>query len=262
MRAGTFMTPLPIDGLIPSVIEGLAGRSMIVVAPPGSGKTTRLPAALSESGLLSAAHPKVLVLQPRRIAARAAAARVAEERGWSLGGQVGYQVRFERKVSRTTRLQFITEGILTRRLLADPFLESVGAVVIDEFHERNLHTDVALALLREVRQEVRPDLILLIMSATLDAEPVSRFLDGCPIVRAEGRAHPVSVEYRPNDRPASAEAIVPLIEEWLDEPGGKGHLLVFLPGLSEIRRACHRLEADRKASGCPGFAIAWIVLVG
>ena len=236
------MTPLPIDGLIPSVLEGLAGRSLIVVAPPGSGKTTRLPAAISESGLLSAEHPKVIVLQPRRIAARAAAARVAEERGWSLGGPVGYQVRFERRVSRSTRLQFITEGILTRQLLADPFLESIGAVVIDEFHERNLHTDMALALLREVRQDVRPDLILLIMSATLDAEPVARFLDGCPIVRAEGRSHPVSVEYRPTDRPASPEAIVPIVQEWLDEPGGGGHLLVFLPGLSEIRRACSRLE--------------------
>ncbi|MGP0066067.1 MAG: ATP-dependent helicase HrpB [Isosphaeraceae bacterium] len=236
------MTPLPIDPIIPTVIEGLARRSSIVVAPPGSGKTTRLPPAILESGLLSAEHPKVLVLQPRRIAARAAAARVADERGWSLGDQVGYQVRFERRVSRTTRLQFITEGILTRRLLADPFLESIGAVVLDEFHERNLHTDMALALLREVRQDVRPDLILVVMSATLDAEPVARFLGGCPIVYAEGRTHPVAVEYRPTDRPTSPEALAPLVQEWLDRPSESGHLLVFLPGLAEIRRACNRLE--------------------
>jgi ATP-dependent helicase HrpB len=243
------MTPLPIDPLLPSMLERLAERSLIVVAPPGSGKTTRLPAAIAESGLLSAEHPKVLVLQPRRIAARAAAARVAEERGWALGGPVGYQVRFERRVSRETRLQFITEGILTRQLLADPFLESVGAVVLDEFHERNLHTDVALAMLREVRKEVRPDLILVIMSATLDAEPVSRYLDGCPIVRAEGRSYPVSIEYRPTDRPASAEGLVPIVQEWLDKPDGKGHLLVFLPGLSEIRRACSRLEPAARQAG-------------
>ena len=249
------MTPLPIDPFIPSVIEALAGRSAIVVAPPGSGKTTRLPAAISESGLLSAEHPNVLVLQPRRIAARAAATRVAEERGWSLGGQVGYQVRFERRVSRTTRLRFITEGILTRLLLGDPFLESIGAVVLDEFHERSLHTDLALALLREVRQDVRPDLILVIMSATLDAEPVARFLGGCPIVRAEGRSYPVAVEYRPTDRPASAEAILPLVQEWLDDPGGNGHLLVFLPGLSEIRRVCKRLEPIAEQAGARVFPL-------
>ena len=243
------MTPLPIDPFIPTVIEGLAGRSMVIVAPPGSGKTTRLPVALSESGMLSPSHPKVLVLQPRRIAARAAAARVAEERGWELGGRVGYQVRFERRYSRSTRLQFITEGILTRQLLADPFLESVGAVVLDEFHERNLHTDLALALLREVRLEVRPDLILVIMSATLDAEPVSRFLDGCPIIRAEGRSYPVSVEYRPAARPASPESIVPLVQEWLDAFGGEGHLLIFVPGLAEIRRVCSRLEPIVRQAG-------------
>ena len=243
------MIPLPIDAHIPSIIESLAAGSSIVVSPPGSGKTTRLPAALIDSGLLTPDHPKVLVLQPRRIAARAAATRVAEERGWVLGDRVGYQVRFERRVSSSTRLQFITEGILTRQLLADPFLETIGAVVLDEFHERSLHTDLALALLREVRQAVRPDLILLVMSATLDADPVAQFLGGCPIVRAEGRSHPVSVEYRPTDRPTSAEALAPLVQQWLDEPGGRGHLLVFLPGMAEIRRAVHRLEPMAERAG-------------
>ena len=162
------------------------------MAPPGSGKTTRVPPAILRSGLLSADHPGVIVLQPRRVAARAAAARIAEEQGWTLGEEVGYQVRFERRFSPKTRLRFLTEGILTRQLLADPFLESVGAVILDEFHERNLNSDLALALLREVRREVRPDLILVVMSATLDAEPVARFLDDCPIVRSEGRSYEVS----------------------------------------------------------------------
>src|SRR5262249_13363257 len=158
------------------------------------------------------------VLQPRRIAARAAARRVADERGWSLGDQVGYQVRFERRYTEATRLRFVTEGILTRQLLADPFLETVGAVVLDEFHERSLETDLALALLREVRDEVRPDLVLVVMSATLDTGPVATFLGGCPIVVAEGRTHSVAIEYRPADRPSSPEALVPVVQEWLDDP--------------------------------------------
>ncbi len=162
-----------------------------MVAPPGSGKTTRVPPAILDAGLLAPEHPDVIVLQPRRVAARAAAARIADERGWRLGDQVGYHVRFERRFSARTRLRFLTEGVLTRQLLADPFLEGVGAVVLDEFHERSLDGDLALALLCEVRREVRPDLIVVVMSATLDAEPVAQFLDDCPIVRVEGRSYPV-----------------------------------------------------------------------
>ncbi len=243
------MTPLPIDTLIPDCLERLAGGSLVVVAPPGSGKTTRLPAAMLGSGRLSLSHPNVVVLQPRRIAARAAARRVADERGWTLGQEVGYQVRFERRYSDATRLRFLTEGILTRQLLADPFLETVGAVVLDEFHERSLETDLALALLREVRDEVRPDLILVVMSATLDAEPVATFLGGAPVVVAEGRTHPVALEYRPADRPSSPEALVPVVREWLDDPRESGHLLVFLPGMAEIRRAWRRLEPFAEQAG-------------
>jgi ATP-dependent helicase HrpB len=246
---GSGMTPLPIDAHIPGILESLTSRSLVVVSPPGSGKTTRLPAAVLDAGLLARESPRVLVLQPRRIAARAAAARVAVERGWELGGPVGYQVRFERRVSRATRLQFITEGILTRLLLADPFLEGIGAVVLDEFHERNLHTDLALALLREVRQDVRPDLILVVMSATLDAEPVARFLGDCPIIRVDGRSHPVSIEYRPTDRPAGAESLAPVVQQWLDRPDSTGHLLVFLPGMAEIRRAAVRLGPSAERAG-------------
>ena len=243
------MTPLPIDAVLPECLEKLAGGSLVVVAPPGSGKTTRLPAAILGSGRLPAAHPNVVVLHPRRIAARAAARRVADERGWTLGDRVGYQVRFERRYSDATRLRFVTEGILTRQLLADPFLETVGAVVLDEFHERNLESDLALALLREVRDEVRPDLLLVVMSATLDAGRVAEFLGGCPVVIAEGRTYPVAVEYRPADRPSGPDALAPVVQRWLDDPGESGHMLVFLPGMGEIRRAGRRLESMAEAAG-------------
>jgi ATP-dependent helicase HrpB len=236
------MDQLPIDSSLPEIVNRLAGRSLVLVAPPGSGKTTRVPPAILRSGLLSAEYPSVIVLQPRRVAARASAARIAEEQGWLLGEEVGFQVRFERRLSRQTRLRFLTEGVLTRQLLADPFLENVGAVILDEFHERNLNSDLALALVRQVRQTVRPDLIVVVMSATLDAGQVSNYLDGCPIVRVDGGIHEVSVQYRPVNRPADAEHIVPLIEERLLDCRDSGHLLVFLPGFAEIRRVGRRLE--------------------
>ena len=188
------------------------------------------------------------MLQPRRVAARAAAARIADEQGWTLGAEVGYQIRLERRFSRNTRLRFVTEGVLTRQLLADPFLESVGAVILDEFHERNLNSDLALALLRDVRRQVRPDLILVVMSATLDAEPVAQFLGDCPVIRAEGRSHPVTVDYRPADRPASAETLVPLIEEQLDDPRQRSYprLLTWYGRDSPGReKNCDRGESHR-----------------
>jgi ATP-dependent helicase HrpB len=243
------MTELPIDQSIPAVIAALARRSLVLVAPPGSGKTTRVPPALLDSGLLAPDQAGVIVLQPRRIAARSAAARIAQERGWQLGEQVGYHVRFERRYSRRTRLYFLTEGILTRRLLADPFLEHIGAVVLDEFHERSLDGDLALALLAEVRRAVRPDLIVIVMSATIDAEPVARYLDDCPIVRAPGRLHPVEIEYRPADHPASTDAIGRVIEEVAADRQRRGHVLVFLPGFAEIRRAERRIGSWAQESG-------------
>jgi ATP-dependent helicase HrpB len=236
------MDELPIDASLNRITEQLARGSLVLVAPPGSGKTTRVPPAILRSGLLSSEHPMVVVLEPRRVAARAAAARIAEEQGWSLGQEVGYQVRFEHRFSAQTRLRFLTEGILTRQILADPFLDRVGAVVIDELHERSLHGDLALALLREIKQEVRPDLYLIAMSATLDAAPVAKFLNDCPVVQVEGRTHEVTVQYRPVDRPASPESLVPLIAERLSDPRESGHILVFLPGLAEIRRVARRLE--------------------
>src|SRR5919202_5711426 len=150
------MVPLPIDPSIPEIVARTReARSLVLVAPPGAGKTTRVPPALLAAGLLDPEHPNLVMLQPRRVAARASAQRIADENGWALGREVGYQVRFERRIGPDTRLRVATEGVLTRQLLADPFLEGVGAVVLDEFHERNLQTDLALALLREVRDSVR-----------------------------------------------------------------------------------------------------------
>jgi ATP-dependent helicase HrpB len=187
-------------------------------------------------------NPGVIVLQPRRVATRATAARIAEEQNWSLGGEVGYQIRFERRISAATRLRIQTEGILNRQLLADPFLEGIGAVVLDEFHERSLHADLAAAFLREVRRDIRPDLIIVVMSATLDAEPVAQFLDDCPVVRVEGRTFPVETSYHPAVRPASPGAIEPLVREVVAARQAAGHVLVFLPGMAEIRKVQKAIE--------------------
>src|SRR5688500_16601636 len=190
------MVALPIDSFLPEIVVRLReARALVLVAEPGAGETTRVPPAVVRAGLLSAEHPNLVMLQPRRVAARASAQRIAEENGWELGREVGYHVRFDRKIGKDTRLRVLTEGILTRQMLDDPFLEGVGAVILDEFHERSLHTDVTAALLREVRQTVREDLILVVMSATLDAEPVAKFLGDAPIVRVPGRTFPVEISF-------------------------------------------------------------------
>ncbi|MBX6315807.1 MAG: ATP-dependent RNA helicase, partial [Isosphaeraceae bacterium] len=245
------MTPLPIDPLIPEILACLrVGTNLVIVAPPGAGKTTRVPPALVKAELWSRDHPALMMLQPRRIAARAAARRIAEENGWTLGEEVGYQVRFEKKVGPRTRLRVVTEGILNRQLLADPFLEGIGAVVLDEFHERSLHTDLAIALLREVQQSVREDLRLIVMSATLDVEPIARFLGNCPVMRAEGRPYPIEISYHPfpphTPLPEKvARAVGRALE--MGGPGAPGDLLVFLPGAEEIRRSARELEPLARA---------------
>src|ERR687886_1117441 len=160
------MQRLPIDALLAEVVESLRrAPNLVVEAPPGAGKTTRVPPAILDAGL--AGEREMWVLEPRRLAARLVARRVAEERGERLGETVGYQVRFEEIASARTRLRFVTEGVLTRRLLSDPQLSRVRAVVLDEFHERHLQADLALALLRKLQQETRPDLKIVVMSATL-----------------------------------------------------------------------------------------------
>ncbi len=183
----------------------------------------------------------MFVLQPRRLAARAAAARIATERGGEVGGEIGYQVRFERRTSTATRLVVMTEGIFIRMLQDDPFLEHVGAVVFDEFHERSLHSDLALAMVRRVQSEARADLKVVVMSATLDAEPVARYLRDCPVLTSTGRAFPVEISYLRHElsgplEEAVTEAVAGLVDQT------PGDLLVFLPGVGEIRRAAEQLN--------------------
>jgi ATP-dependent helicase HrpB len=230
------MQPLPIDPLLPELCSTLRrARSVVLEAPPGAGKTTRAPRALLDQGVFG--DGELLVLEPRRIAARMAARRVAEELGEEVGATIGYTMRFEEAAGPRTRVRFITEGILTRRLLADKRLRGVGGVVLDEFHERHLHGDIGLALLRRLQETERPDLRLLVMSATLEAAPVAAFLGGAPVLRSEGRMYEVAIEHiaRSDERPLQVQ-IASSVRRLLDE-GLDGDVLVFLPGAAEIRRA-------------------------
>jgi ATP-dependent helicase HrpB len=226
------MKPLPIDASMDAVRDAIARAGACVLeAPPGAGKTTRVPPALLEM-----VSGDVVVLEPRRMAARMAARRVADERGEKVGETVGYAVRFEEARGPKTRLHFVTEGVLTRRLAADPTLEGVSAIVLDELHERHVHTDVALALVRRLREGARRDLVVVAMSATLDAAPVAKFL-GADVVRSEGRVHPLTIVHEdvPDDR-ALELRVASAVRRALTE-SASGHVLVFLPGAGEIRRA-------------------------
>jgi len=218
---------LPIDEHIAGIVATIeARRSAVIVAPPGAGKTTRVSPALSHSG-------KTILLQPRRIAARNLARRISGEQGWTLGDQVGWQIRQEKNFSTRTQLLIATEGILTARLQRDPLLSEFQTIVLDEFHERSIHADLALALARQAFQ-ARDDLRIVVMSATLDAAPVSRFLGDCPMIEVPGRLYPIDVRYRPGTRIEAAveEALVSV----------DGDILVFLPGAREIRDAASRLQ--------------------
>jgi len=237
---------LPIDAVLPELVAALRTHPCVVLrAPTGAGKTTRVPPALLDAGL--AGDGAVVMLEPRRVAARAAAARMAEERGCELGGEVGYQVRFERRAGRSTRILVLTEGLLVRRLVDDPFLEGVGVLVFDEFHERSLDTDLALALARRVQQDARSDLKLVVMSATLDSEEIARWLGGAPIVTSEGRLFPVAHDYleRDDDRPLPL-VVAQHVGRTLEK--SPGDVLVFLPGVGEIQRTKEELRglAERR----------------
>ncbi len=244
--------PLPIDPVLPDVVAALRrGPAVVVRAPPGAGKTTRVPPALLDAGVIGSG--RILVLEPRRVAARAAARRMAAERGGRLGDEVGYQVRFDRQYGPQTRILVVTPGILLRILQDDPFLESAGAVVFDEFHERGLESDLALGMVRLVQQTVRPDFRIIVMSATLAVENVAAFLGGCPVVEGEGRQYPVEVVYEPPSvgarlpRPYVPAAAARAAERLLDRCDGD--LLLFLPGLHEIRQTAHHLEAAARERG-------------
>jgi ATP-dependent helicase HrpB len=219
---------LPIDAALPEIVAALReAPSLVVEAPPGAGKTTRVPRALLEAGVVAG---EIWVLEPRRLPARLAAERVAQELGERVGETVGYTVRFDDVSSARTRLRFVTEGLLTRRLLSDSRLSGIGAVVLDEIHERHVATDLGLALLRRLQRGARPDLRVCAMSATLEAEPLRAFLGDCAAVRSEGRLHPIEIEHleAADERPLHQQvtgSVRRLVREGL-----AGDVLVFLPG--------------------------------
>lgn len=229
---------LPVATVLAEAVAASRGGAAIVTAPPGSGKTMLVPAAVLDD---LPPIQKVVLVQPRRLAARAVARRIAHLRGGEVGGEIGYHVRFDAKVSRETRLVVVTTGILLRRLLDDISLDGIGAVVLDEFHERTIEMDLALGLLVRIRQTLRPDLRIVVMSATLAADSVAKLLGGCPIVHAEGRKFPVEMRYlRRGERRQIEEYIADQLPFALRDT--TGHVLVFLPGVGEIMR-CQRAVA-------------------
>jgi len=218
-------TPLPVDRVLPEIVALVrAEKRAVILAPPGAGKTTRIPPALAAFG-------RTILLQPRRVAARALARRIADERGWTIGNEIGWQIRFERRFTDRTQLLVATEGILTARLQADPLLSDFDFVILDEFHERSIHADLALALVKEAAG-TRDDLTVVVMSATMDPGPVSQFL-GAKVIEIDARRYPIDVRYRANLSMTAA------VREAARD--AKGHILCFLPGAREIERTKNEL---------------------
>jgi ATP-dependent helicase HrpB len=220
------LEPLPIDAHLDEIRDHLAAhRAVVIAAAPGAGKTTRVPPALIDRG-------PVILLQPRRVAARAVTRRIADERGWTIGREAGWQIRYERRSTSETRLLVVTEGILTARLQHDPFLSDFTTIVFDEFHERSIHSDIGLALARQAWL-ARDELNLVVMSATLDVQRVASFLGDCPVVDVPGRLHPLTVEHAPDESVATAASAL--------LARTRGQVLCFLPGAREIEHAQREL---------------------
>ncbi len=240
----TAFAPLPIDAATPDLMAALArGTTAVLVAPPGAGKTTRVPLVLANEPW--AANKKILVLEPRRLAARAAAARMAKTLGEKVGDTVGYRVRFGTMVSKRTRIEVITEGVFTGLIEDDPSLDGVGAVLFDEFHERSLDADLGLALARDAQQALREDLRLLVMSATIDGARIAAALSDAPVIASEGRAFAVETRYLGREptkpiEPQVADAVLRALRAEM------GSILAFLPGAAEIRR-CETMVRERCA---------------
>lgn len=246
---------LPIDVHLPEIVSRLKeNNNLVLIASPGAGKTTRVPIAILDANILGESATGVLMLEPRRLAARAAASRMAQERGCSLGREIGYQVRFDNRTSAETRLCVITEGLLSRRLARDPQLSGIGCVILDEFHERSWHTDLGLGLLRELQQLARPDLKVVVMSATLNAEGIARYLDNAPIVDVNAAAHPIQIHMERQPQllatgPSFVERVGSAIVEVLTgERESHGDVLVFLPGAREITNVATFIEAQAQSS--------------
>ncbi len=242
---------LPVYEIETALVTHLRGHNRLIVqAPTGSGKTTQVPQILLDRGLLG--DGQVVILQPRRLATRLLAARVAAERGARLGDEVGYQIRFEDRSGPRTRIKYETEGILLRQMLSNPELKGVAAVIFDEFHERHLYGDITLARALDIQESVRPDLKILVMSATLAAEPLQRYLAPCPALNSEGRVFPVTIEYLAHpaeiadDRPweIAAREFERLAR------AHEGDVLIFMPGGYEIGRTVQALQHSPAAHGC------------
>jgi ATP-dependent helicase HrpB len=243
------MIPLPIDSVLPELLSKLREHASVVLsAKPGAGKTTRVPIALPDADWLNG--KKILMLEPRRLAASRAAEFMASQLGEKVGETIGYRMRGEAKVSARTRVEIVTEGILTRMVQAEPELPNVGVVIFDEFHERSIHADLGLALTLDVQQHLRPELRILIMSATLDGLAIATMLSGAPIVTSAGRAFPVETRYlgQPFDGQVERLVATTIARALRDDVGD---LLVFLPGQREIRR----VESLLQESGLPSHAV-------
>jgi ATP-dependent helicase HrpB len=232
--------PLPIESVLHQLLAALGARNAAVLqAPPGAGKTTRVPLALLEADWLDGR--KIVMLEPRRLAARAAARFMSGQLGEAVGRTVGYRMRLDSKVSADTRIEVVTEGVLTRLLQNDPSLAAYGAVIFDEFHERSLQADLGLALTLEAQQALREDLRIVVMSATLDGAPIARLLGDAPLIESRGRAYPVEVRYSPAGRLPLERHLTETVLHALREESGS--VLVFLPGGGEIRRLARMLAS-------------------
>lgn len=238
-RVYNLRMPLPIDAILPQLLHALQhNRNAVLQAPPGAGKTTRVPLALLKEPWLE--NRKIVMLEPRRLAARAAARFMSTQLGEPVGQTVGYRMRLDSRISSKTRIEVVTEGVLSRLLQNDPSLEQYACVIFDEFHERSLQADLGLALTLEVQEAIRDDLRILVMSATLDAAPIARLLGDAPLISSEGRSYPVDVRYRPPQRVPLEQHLADTVHLALrEEPGS---ILAFLPGGAEIRRLTRMLE--------------------
>lgn len=240
------LKPLPIDLVLPELTRHLESTNTIILrASPGAGKTTRVPPEL-----LKSCQKQILVLEPRRLAARLSAERIADELGEPVGERVGYHIRFEQRVSAKTRIKFITEGLFLRYLLADPMLSNVDCIVLDEFHERHLHTDIALALAKQMQAHIRPDLKIVVMSATLNTEQLSTYFPQAKVITSEVAQYPVDVSYAPNNDRYVDKAVYGAVEKLILSPKCPGHILVFLPGQAQINQCAQALARLSSEFSC------------